>query len=177
MHTSTSGNQRRNNCSTTPRADAGNMLWRRERALSVGRTSSSSTKILVVRAAAPPGPASSVCLRQSAPVPRARCLRSRLRGWLAMAECLAAQARLEERMENLRHEQPRMLSEDERAMLLALADDLPRVWNHPDASIEIRKRILRAVLMEIVVTIEGDRLRLVVHWQGGDHTRLEVVKN
>ena len=80
-------------------------------------------------------------------------------------------------MENLRHEQPRMLSEDDRTMLLALADDLPRVWNHPDASIEIRKRILRAVLMEIVVTIEGDRLCLVVHWQGGDHTRLEVVKN
>ena len=80
-------------------------------------------------------------------------------------------------MENLRHEQPRMLSEDDRAMLLALADDLPRVWNHPDASIEIRKRILRAVLMEIVVTIEGDRLCLIVHWQGGDHTRLEVVKN
>ena len=92
-------------------------------------------------------------------------------------ECLAAQARLEEQMENLRHEQPRMLSEDDRAMLVALADDLPRVWNHPDASIEIRKRILRAVLTEIVVTIEGDRLCLVVHWQGGDHTRLEVVKN
>ena len=31
--------------------------------------------------------------------------------------------------------------------------------------------------MEIVVTIEGDRLCLAVHWQGGDHTRLEVVKN
>jgi excisionase family DNA binding protein len=92
-------------------------------------------------------------------------------------ERLGAQARLEEQMENLRHEQPRMLSEDDRAMLLALADDLPRVWNHPDASIEIRKRILRAVLIEIVVTIEGDRLCLVVHWQGGDHTRLEVVKN
>jgi excisionase family DNA binding protein len=92
-------------------------------------------------------------------------------------ECLAAQARLEEQMENLRHEQPRMLSEDDRATLLELADDLPRVWNHPDASIEIRKRILRAVLTEIVVTIEGDRLRLVMHWQGGDHTRLEVVKN
>ena len=42
---------------------------------------------------------------------------------------------------------------------------------------EIRKRILRTVLKEIVVTIEGDRLRLMVHWQGGDHTRLEVVKN
>lgn len=92
-------------------------------------------------------------------------------------ECLATVAQLEEQMENLRHEQPRMLSEDDRTTLLELADDLPRVWNHPESSVEIRKRILRAVLKEIVVTIEGDRLRLVVHWQSGDHTRLEVVKN
>jgi hypothetical protein len=37
--------------------------------------------------------------------------------------------------------------------------------------------ILRAVLKEIVVTVEPDRLHLMLHWQGGDHTRLEVVKN
>ena len=92
-------------------------------------------------------------------------------------ERLAAVARLEEQIENLRREQPRVLHDDERKMLLALADDLPRVWNHPAASTQIRKRILRTVLKEIVVTIEGDRLCLMVHWQGGDHTRLEVVKN
>jgi len=92
-------------------------------------------------------------------------------------ERLAAVARLEEQIENLRREQPRVLRDDERTMLLALADDLPRVWNHPAASPQIRKRILRTVLKEIVVTIEGDRLCLMVHWQGGDHTRLEVVKN
>jgi hypothetical protein len=91
-------------------------------------------------------------------------------------ERLAAVARLEEQIENLRREQPRVLHDDERKMLLALADDLPRVWNHPAASTQIRKRILRTVLKEIVVTIEGDRLCLMVHWQGGDHTRLEVVK-
>ena len=51
-------------------------------------------------------------------------------------ECLAAQARLEEQMEKLRSEQPRMLSEDDRTTLLALADDLPRVWNHPQSSVE-----------------------------------------
>src|SRR5438552_8712721 len=61
--------------------------------------------------------------------------------------------------------------------LLALADDLPRLWNHPAASSETRKRILRAVLNEIIVTVEADRLRLVLHWEGGDHTRLEVAKN
>jgi excisionase family DNA binding protein len=90
---------------------------------------------------------------------------------------LAAVARLEEQIRHLRGEQPRALDDNERAMLLALADDLPRVWNHPAASAEIRKRILRTVLKEIVVTIEGNRLCLVLHWQGGDHTRLEVLKN
>jgi hypothetical protein len=40
--------------------------------------------------------------------------------------------------------------------------------NHPTASNETRKRILRAVLEEIIVTVEADRLRLVLHWQGGN---------
>jgi excisionase family DNA binding protein len=92
-------------------------------------------------------------------------------------ECLAAVARLEDEIRNERADQPVALSDDERAALLALADDLPRLWNHPAASAGTRKRILRAVLNEIVVTIEVDRLQLLLHWQGGDHTRLEVVKN
>ena len=92
-------------------------------------------------------------------------------------ECLAAVERLEEQIESLQNEQPPALRDDERAALLALADDLPRLWNHPSASSEIRKRILRAVLKEIIVTVEASRLRLVLHWQGGDHTRLEVAKN
>ena len=90
---------------------------------------------------------------------------------------LAAVARLEEQIRNLQNEQPRALHDDERATLLALAGDLPQVWNHPTASNETRKRILRAVLEEVIVTVEADRLRLVLHWQGGDHTRLEVAKN
>jgi Recombinase zinc beta ribbon domain len=68
---------------------------------------------------------------------------------------LSAVARLEEQIRNLQNEQPRALHDDERATLLALADDLP----------------------QIVVTAEADRLCLVLHWQGGDHTRLEVAKN
>ena len=92
-------------------------------------------------------------------------------------ECLAAVARLEEQIRSLQDKQPSALGDDERARLLALADDLPQLWNHPAASAETRKRILRAVLNEIIVTVTADRLHLVLHWQGGDHTRLEVVKN
>ena len=92
-------------------------------------------------------------------------------------ECLAAVERLEEQIASLKNEQPPALRDDERAALLALADDLPRLWNHPAASSEIRKRILRAVLREIIVTMEADRLHVVLHWQGGHHTRLQVAKN
>jgi excisionase family DNA binding protein len=92
-------------------------------------------------------------------------------------ERLAAVARLEEQIRSLQDKQPSALGDDERARLLALADDLPQLWNHPAASAETRKRILRAVLKEIIVTVTADRLHLVLHWQGGDHTRLEVVKN
>ena len=92
-------------------------------------------------------------------------------------ECLAVIARIEDELRSERGDHPAVLSDDERAALLALADDLPRLWNHPAASAGTRKRILRAVLNEIVVTVEADRLHLVLHWQGGDHTRLEVVKN
>src|SRR5690348_3956649 len=92
-------------------------------------------------------------------------------------ERLAAVARLEDEIRSVRDDQPAVPSDAERAALLALADDLPRLWNHPGASAETRKRILRAVLNEIVVTVEPDRLHLMLHWQGGDHTRLHVVKN
>jgi excisionase family DNA binding protein len=92
-------------------------------------------------------------------------------------DCLAAVARLEDQIRSLRSEQPSAVSDDERMALMALAGDLPALWNDAAASIETRKRIVRAVLKEIIVTVETGRLHLVLHWQGGDHTRLEVLKN
>jgi excisionase family DNA binding protein len=92
-------------------------------------------------------------------------------------ERLAAVAQLEEETRSTRDQQPVALGDAERAALMLLADDLPRLWKHPAASAETRKRILRAVIKEIVVTVEAGRLRLMLHWQGGDHTPLEVVKS
>lgn len=69
------------------------------------------------------------------------------------------------------------VTDEQRHSLLALADDLPAVWSHPQASAEIKKRILRTVVKEIVVYLEEERLRLVLHWQGGDHTELKVAKS
>ena len=69
------------------------------------------------------------------------------------------------------------LSANEREEYLALGADLERAWTHERASPESRKRIVRAVLMEIVATVQGNRILLRLHWQGGDHTELTVRKN
>lgn len=64
-----------------------------------------------------------------------------------------------------------------RRELMAIGADLPRAWEHPNASNESRKRILRAAVKEIVVCLMETHLDLTIHWQGGDHTKLNVVRN
>jgi hypothetical protein len=63
--------------------------------------------------------------------------------------------------------------------LLRLGQHLEEAWNHPAASHELKKRILRTVLHEIVVTNteDGSAHVLVLHWQGGVHTELRVQRN
>jgi excisionase family DNA binding protein len=74
------------------------------------------------------------------------------------------------------HQQP-SLSHDERVALMRLGADLEQAWSHPAATTATRKRIVRAVLNEIVVRIDDGYIDLVLHWQGGDHTALRVKKN
>ncbi len=74
------------------------------------------------------------------------------------------------------HQQP-ALSNDERAALMRLGADLEQAWNQAAATTATRKRIVRAVLNEIVVRVDDGYVDLILHWQGGDHTALKVKKN
>lgn len=74
------------------------------------------------------------------------------------------------------------ISEQDRQEIMSLAEDLPFVWNHADSNPEIKKKIIRLVIREIVVYVErisSDQsiVKLKVHWQGGDHTEIELAKN
>lgn len=69
------------------------------------------------------------------------------------------------------------LSPEEEARIRELSQDLPRVWNHPSTSLELKKRIIRTVIKEIVVFLEGQKIKLIIHWEGGEHSKLEVLKN
>lgn len=71
----------------------------------------------------------------------------------------------------------RKLTPDDRAAGMSMGADLERAWQHEAAPPELRRRILRAALVEIVVTVADNVVRLVLHWQGGSHTELRVRKN
>jgi excisionase family DNA binding protein len=90
-------------------------------------------------------------------------------------EALATVNRLEETLSQL-DTTPFVLSEEERDELRQLAWDLPRLWHHEAAPFELKKRILRAIIKEIVVYVDDTRLRVLVHWQGGQHTEFDLPK-
>ena len=90
---------------------------------------------------------------------------------------LAAVCVLEEELQALLRQRPTALSAEERERLLRMGHDLAAAWHHPSATTVTRKRIVRVVLREVVSRVEDDQIHLLLHWQGGDHTRLAVKKN
>ena len=88
--------------------------------------------------------------------------------------CLVDVSRCEERIRDLEDAQPAALTPEQRQTFLALGHDLGRTWSHDRATPELRKTVLRTVLVEITAHVEKAHVHLVLHWKGGDHTQLKV---
>jgi hypothetical protein len=91
-------------------------------------------------------------------------------------ERLLAVRELETKLEQIETRQRPSLSEEERAQLVTLGTDLEHAWHHPAATSETRKRILRTIIVEIIARVDDNLIDLKIHWQGGDHTQLNVRK-
>jgi DNA invertase Pin-like site-specific DNA recombinase len=92
-------------------------------------------------------------------------------------ERLAAMRSLEEELALIAARPAQSLSPEERERLMSLGQDLARAWNSSGATVETKKKIIRLLISEIIVDVVGDKIDLIVHWQGGDHTHLQVKKN
>ena len=62
--------------------------------------------------------------------------------------------------------------------LLALACDLPAVWNDGASDMRLKQRIARILIEEIIADVAEDsrEIVLVIHWSGGRHSELRVEK-
>jgi hypothetical protein len=89
-------------------------------------------------------------------------------------EALQAVHRIEGEIAAIVGRKPAPLGERERQQLMRLGADLELAWSHPAATAATRKRILRTALNEIVVRKEGAVIDMVLHWQSGDHTALQL---
>ena len=97
-----------------------------------------------------------------------------LRWNTALTQVSEAEARLQAEQKALAP-----LNENQRQRLLALGADLQALWNDPAATPELKKRILRTVVNEIVVDVNhtAGNLEMRIHWAGGVHTLLPIHKN
>jgi hypothetical protein len=92
-------------------------------------------------------------------------------------EALLAVQRLEAHLRELSVPSP-LIAADERAALLALAEDFPAVWHDPATDMAQKKRLVRTVIEEIVADVDDEQrmVDLVIRWAGNCHTRLRVKK-
>ena len=66
------------------------------------------------------------------------------------------------------------MSAQERETCLLLVANLERTWTDVNVTLEIRKHILRAAFVEVVASVEGSRVRLLLHWRGGDYAETSI---
>lgn len=92
-------------------------------------------------------------------------------------EALKHHRDIEAKLEAMKSSRPASLTEDMRQALLQLGEDVPAVWRHPQSSMSLKKRIVRTVLKEIVARKDGEKITMLLHWCGGDHTELAFQKN
>lgn len=72
--------------------------------------------------------------------------------------------------------QSRELREDDEARILELGENFERVWRDEGCPLELKKKIVRAAVEEVIVDLSEDKrtLRFIIHWKGGAHTRFEM---
>jgi DNA invertase Pin-like site-specific DNA recombinase len=91
---------------------------------------------------------------------------------------LSQAAEIEQRLREEQQSEPQ-LDDEQRERLQSLGADLRALWDEDAAPMDLKKRLLRTVINEILVEAKpGSRhIEMKIHWAGGIHTSLRVRKN
>jgi DNA invertase Pin-like site-specific DNA recombinase len=94
-------------------------------------------------------------------------------------ESLRTQCALQEEYDRFLQDQPRQLSEDERVQILALAGDIPTLWNSLQTPAADRKEIVRLLVERVVVHVRADseHTGVDIEWRGGITTNHAIVRS
>jgi DNA invertase Pin-like site-specific DNA recombinase len=70
------------------------------------------------------------------------------------------------------------ISENDEVKIKALAENFSRIWESEDCPAQMKKKIIRTVVEEVIVNLDdsGQTLCFIIHWKGGSHTQFEMEK-
>jgi DNA invertase Pin-like site-specific DNA recombinase len=93
-------------------------------------------------------------------------------------EALRTQQTLQEEYDRFLRDQPRQCSGDEQARIVALASDIPTLWQAAATTAAERKEIVRLLVERVVVQVRADSERgeVEITWRGGLTTTHEIVR-
>lgn len=93
-------------------------------------------------------------------------------------EALRKLREVEEEVRRFSQASPGGMSDEERAKVQSLAQDIPVLWNSPGTSNADRKEIIRCLIERVVanVTRGSETVDVVVHWPGGFISRHELLR-
>ena len=91
---------------------------------------------------------------------------------------LAEAGRLETGYQRFAEQTPAVLAPAERDAIRSLAADLPRVWDAPTTTRADRKELLRILIDDVTVAVEGDSetVNVDITWAGGHRTSGKAVR-
>ena len=87
-----------------------------------------------------------------------------------LRELATAEAELERRLSA----HPTTLTDEERAKIRALGDDLRTVWYAPTTTDRDRKELLHTLLEEVSIALNDDTAHLIMRWKGGAVSEIDV---
>jgi DNA invertase Pin-like site-specific DNA recombinase len=93
-------------------------------------------------------------------------------------EALAAEAQLKTEYEQFLAGQSAVLTHEERASILRLAQDIPMLWVADTTTAVDRQLIVRQLIERVLVTVIDDteNVQVEVHWQGGHKTQAVIAR-
>lgn len=91
-------------------------------------------------------------------------------------QCLQALEQTRRELAQREQSRPRALSADERARVLQLGKDLPRLWRSPSTTLRDKKELLRTLLEDVGISVFREQYRalLKLRWRGGLITECDV---
>ena len=91
-------------------------------------------------------------------------------------EVLLAVRTEEEQLKRFDHDHASLPTAAQLKLLNDLGQNVRRIWKHPQASMVLKKQIVRTLIEEIVVDLEKptNEVVLIIHWAGGHHTELRA---